>query len=91
MECLRNEVSEAANYVGKNVEVSGSQWADILKDVVDKLTGKNMEVTYNSQNFEIDIPKATGPEGKELGGAKWRLDGKFTLTTKLSNKSPDIE
>ena len=91
MECLRNEVSEAANYVGKNVEVSESQWADILKDVVDKLTGKNMEATYNSQNFEIDIPKATGPEGKELGGAKWRLDGKFTLSTKLSNKSPDIE
>ena len=91
MECLRNEVSEAANYVGKNVEVSESQWADILKDVVDKLTGKNMVVTYNSQNFEIDIPKATGPEGKELGGAKWRLDGKFTLSTKLSNKSPDIE
>jgi len=91
MECLRNEVSEAANYVGKNVEVSESQWADILKDVVDKLTGKNMEVTYNFQNFEIDIPKATGPEGKELGSAKWRLDGKFTLTTQLSNKSPNNE
>ena len=91
MECLRNEVSEAANYVGKKVKESGSQWDGMLNEVVDKLTGKNMEVTYNSQNFEIDIPKATGPEGKELGGAKWRLDGKFTLTTKLSNKSPDIE
>jgi hypothetical protein len=50
-----------------------------------------MEVTYNFQNFEIDIPKATGPEGKVLGSAKWRLDGKFTLTTQLSNKSPNIE
>ena len=58
---------------------------------MDKLAGKNMEVTYNSQNFEINIPIATRPEGKELGSAKWRLDGKFTLTTKLSNKSPDIE
>ena len=84
MENLRNEASEAANYVGKKVEESGSQWADILKQVVDKLTGKNMEVTYNFQ-------KATGPEGKELGSAKWRLDGKFTLTTQLSNKSPNIE
>ena len=51
MENLRNEASEAANYVGKKVEESGSQWADILKEVVDKLTGKNMEVTYNFQNF----------------------------------------
>jgi len=91
MENLRNEASEATNNVGKKVEESGSQWADLLKEVVDKLTGKNMQVTFNSQNFEINMPKATGPEGKELGGAKWRLDGKFTLTTQLSNKSPDIE
>ena len=91
MESLRNEASEAANYVGKKVEESGSQWAEILNEVVDKLIGKNMEVIYNFQNFEIDIPKATGPEGKELGGAKWRLDGKITLTTQLSNKSPNIE
>ncbi len=85
--------SEAANYVEKKVEESGSQWADVLREVVDKLTGKNMEVTYNFQNFEIDIPKAkaTGPQGKELGSAKWRLDGKFTLTTQLSNKSPNTE
>jgi hypothetical protein len=80
-----------ASCVGKKVEESGSQWADVLKEVVDKLTGKNMEVTNNFQNFEIDIPKATGPEGKELGSAKWRLDGKFTLSTQLSNKSHDIE
>jgi hypothetical protein len=91
MESLRNESSEAAKYVGKKVEESVSQWADILKEVVAKLTGKNMEVTHNFQNFEIDIPKATGPEGKELGSAKWRMDGKFILTTQLSNKSPDIE
>ena len=66
MESLRNEASEASYHVGKKVEESGSQRADILKEVGDKLTGKNMEVTYNFQNFEIDIPKATGPEGKEL-------------------------
>ena len=91
MESLRNEASEAAYYVGKKVEESGSQWAGMLNEVVDKLTEKNMEVTHNSENFEINIPKATRPEGKELGGAKWRLDGKFRLTTQLSNKSPDIE
>jgi hypothetical protein len=91
MENLRNEASEAANYVEKKVEESGSQWADVLRDVVDKLTGKNMEVTYNFQNFEIEIPKATGPGGKELGSAKWRLDGKFTLSTQLSNKSANID
>jgi hypothetical protein len=91
MESLRNEASEEAYYVGKKIEESVFQWAGMLKEVVDKLTEKNMEVTHNFQNFEINIPKATSPEGKELGSAKWRMDGKFTLTTQLSNKSPDIE
>ena len=91
MENLTKETSETASEIGQKIEQSGYHWADILKEVVDKLTGKNMEVTYNFQNFEIDIPKATGPEGKELGSAKWRLDGKFTLTTQLSNKPPNIE
>ena len=91
MEKLRNGASQAANSAERKVDENGSQWADVLREVVDKLTGKNMEVTYHFQNFEIDIPKATGPQGKELGSAKWRLDGKFTLTTQLSNKSSNIE
>lgn len=86
MENLRNEPSPAADSVERKAGDSGSQWANVVREVVDKLTGKNMEVTYHFQNFEIDIPKATGPQGKELGSAKWRLDGKFTLTTQLSNK-----
>jgi hypothetical protein len=69
------------------VEQSASQWSDILKEVVDKLTGKNMEVTYDFQNFEIDVPKATGPGGKELGSAKWKVNGKFILSTQLRDNS----
>jgi hypothetical protein len=91
MENLTKDTSETVKEIGQKIEQSTSQWPSIVKEVVDKLTGKNMEVTYNFQNFEIDMPKATGPQGKELGSAKWRLDGKFTLTTQLSNKSPDIE
>jgi hypothetical protein len=91
MENLTKDTSETVKEIGQKIEQSASQWPSIVKEVVDKLTGKNMEVTYNFQNFEIDMPKATGPQGKELGSAKWRLDGKFTLTTQLSNKSPDIE
>lgn len=91
MEGLTKEATETAKEIGQKVEQGASQGSDIIREVVDKLTGKNMEVTYSFQNFEIDIPKATGPEGKELGSAKWRLDGKFTLTTQLSNKSANIE
>jgi hypothetical protein len=31
--------------------------------------------------LEIDIPSARGPGGKELGGAKWVIDGKINIST----------
>ena len=46
-----------------------------------------MQVVYDFQDFEIDVPKATGPEGKELGSAKWKINGKFTLSTELRDES----
>jgi hypothetical protein len=54
---------------------------------VDKLTGKNMEVTYDFQNLEVDVPRVEGPEGKELGSAKWKINGKFILSTQLLQTS----
>jgi len=59
----------------------------IIKQVVDKLTGKNMEVTYDFQNLEVDVPRVEGPEGKELGSAKWKINGKFILSTQLLQTS----
>jgi hypothetical protein len=58
---------------------------------VDKLTGKNMDVTYNFENFEIDVPKATGPDGRELGSAKWKINGKFVFSTQLLDKPSSTE
>ena len=68
-------------------EQNVSNWSDVVKDIVDKLTGKDMEVTYDFDDLEIDIPKATGPEGKELGSAKWKINGKFIISTQLHDTS----
>ena len=70
-----------------NADRNISNWSDVVKDIVDKLTGKDMEVTYDFDNLQIDMPKATGPEGKELGSAKWKINGKFTISTQLHEKS----
>jgi hypothetical protein len=75
----------------KNSETSISNWSDVVKDVVDKLTGKDMEVTYDFENLEVDIPKATGPEGRELGSAKWKINGKFIISTQLTDKTKTME
>jgi len=91
MENITKTAADTASAVGEKVTEkvaeNASQWTDIMKEVVDKLTGKNMQVVYDFQDFEIDVPKATGPEGKELGSAKWKINGKFTLSTELRDES----
>ena len=86
MESLKRETSKVTNQ-DKDEEQNGSNWSEVLKDIVDKLTGKDMEVTYDFDDLEIDIPKATGPEGKELGSAKWKINGKFIISTQLHDTS----
>ena len=86
MENTTKETSEITKQIGEKIEQNASHWSDILKEVVDKLTGKNMDVTYNFENFEIDVPKATGPDGRDLGSAKWKINGKFVFSTQLLDK-----
>ena len=83
MENLKQESS--------NKDPNISNWSDFVKDIVNKLTGKDMEVTYHFDNLQIDMPKATGPEGKELGSAKWKINGKFTISTQLREKSRTVD
>jgi hypothetical protein len=87
MENFKEKASETADEIGGNVEEKASAWSEIAKDLVDKLTGKNMAVTYTFDNLEIDIPKAAGPGGKEIGSAKWRINGKFVISTQVQDKS----
>ena len=90
MESLKEESSKGTNE-DSNADGSISNWSNVVKDIVDKLTGKDMEVTYDFENLQIDMPKATGPEGKELGSAKWKINGKFTISTQLHEKSKTME
>lgn len=89
MESVKQEASKVDS--DKNDDHSISNWSDVLKDIVDKLTGKDMEVTYDFENLEIDIPKATGPEGKELGSAKWKINGKFIISTQLHDTTKTMK
>jgi hypothetical protein len=91
MENTTKETSEITKQIGEKIEQNASHWSDILKEVVDKLTGKNMNVTYNFENFEIDVPKATGPDGRELGSARWKINGKFIFSTQLLDKPSSTE
>jgi hypothetical protein len=45
---------------------SGSQWSQMIGQVLESVTGKNMSTTISFQNLEVDIPKAQGPDGRDL-------------------------
>ena len=83
MENLKQDTSNVVEEASKKVQEGASQLPEIIKQVVDKLTGKNMEVTYDFQNLEVDVPRVEGPEGQEIGSVKWKINGKFVLSTQL--------
>jgi hypothetical protein len=67
----------------QQVQQSMSLWSQMTGQVLESLTDKNMTATMELQNIEIDIPKARGPDGRDLGSAKWIINGKIVWTTEL--------
>ena len=57
-----------------------SQWAEIIGQLFDRLTGKGASVTYTFDNLVVEMPKAHGPNGQELGSAKWTVNGRVVIT-----------
>jgi hypothetical protein len=83
MEQLEKKASNKMEELGKGGKQNASDWTELVSQLMEKLTGKDMAITYEFENLEIDVPKATGPGGKELGSAKWKIDGKFVISSQL--------
>ena len=73
-------MSKSNNNIEKTEQSSSSHWAELMAELFDRLTGKGASVSYSFENFVIDIPKAVGPRGQELGSAKWTVNGKIQIT-----------
>lgn len=52
------------------------------------VSGTNMMTTITFDNLEIDVPRAQGPDGRDLGGATWKINGKLVWTTE-AHKAQD--
>ena len=63
-----------------------SQWTELLTQLLDKITGKDVAITYRFDNLEINVPKATGPKGQELGSARLNINAKVVIHSQLENK-----
>lgn len=67
-----------------------NQWADLMGQLFDRLTGKEAVISYGFRNLEVDIPKAAGQQGQSLGSAKWVLNGELIIKAQANN-SNEIE
>ena len=79
----RDENKQSQEQHQQGTQQLASQWSQMVGQVLESVTGKNMSTTINFQNLEIDIPRAQGPSGRDLGSAKWTVNGKVVWTTEL--------
>ena len=71
------------NTQGQGQQQQASQWFHMIGQVLESVSGKNMSTTIEFRSLEVDIPRAQGPDGRDLGSAKWTLNGKVVWTTEL--------
>jgi hypothetical protein len=75
--------SNVENTQGQGQQQQASQWSQMIGQVLESVSEKNMSTTIEFCSLEVDIPRAQGPDGRNLGNAKWTLNGKVVWTTEL--------
>jgi hypothetical protein len=71
------------------MQQGSSQWAEVIGQLFDRLTGKGASVTYNFDNLIIDLPRAQGPGGRDMGSAKWTINGRIVITAEAHKTSEE--
>ncbi|MBA3978445.1 MAG: hypothetical protein H0X50_09700 [Nitrosopumilus sp.] len=74
---------------GNSSDQKGSNMSEIVTKLIEKLVSKDVAVTYTFDHLQIDVPQARGPGGKELGGAKWIIDGKLVIASTSTSSHKD--
>jgi hypothetical protein len=84
---MSSKYSLSQNETGGNIQQASTQWAEIIGQLFDRLTGKGASVTYTFDNLIIDMPKAQGPGGRDVGSAKWTVNGRIVITAEAHQTS----
>ena len=54
-------------------------WPELAIGLYDKLTGRNAEITYEFEDFHVQVPSGTG---KNVVHAPWRVQGTLRIHTR---------
>lgn len=56
-------------------------WPELAIGLYDKLTGRNAEITYEFENFEIFVPNKVSVNGDAISHAHWKMNGILKIRT----------
>ena len=54
-------------------------WPELAIGLYDRLTGRQAEITYDFDNFEVMIPSSAGADATH---AKWKMNGIIKIRTR---------
>ncbi|MFW5681513.1 MAG: hypothetical protein ACOC1G_00765 [Phycisphaeraceae bacterium] len=54
-------------------------WPELAIGLYDKLTGRNAEITYAFDDFELFVPSSASDNASH---AKWKMNGTIRITTR---------
>jgi hypothetical protein len=54
-------------------------WPELAIGLYDKLTGRNAEISYEFENFELQVPSGATENAKH---ATWKMNGILKIRTK---------
>lgn len=58
-------------------------WPDVFSGLYERLTGNNAEISYDFDDFELDIPSSTSPNSPT---AHWKVNGTLRITTRNTSE-----
>jgi hypothetical protein len=69
-----------------STDTATQTWPELAIGLYDKLTGRNAEITYSFDNFEIMIPSSTSEDATY---GKWKMNGVVRISTCNRDASQD--
>lgn len=59
-------------------------WPELAAGLYDKLTGRDAQISYQFEEFELHVPSSTAADAEH---AKWKMNGTLRITTRNGQHS----
>ncbi|WP_148686984.1 hypothetical protein [Candidatus Nitrosocosmicus hydrocola] len=78
-------MSEINKNLGKITSKITEHGAPVIEQLLDKLTGKGALVKYSFEDLNVEMPSATDPNGRIIGGGKMTIHGTITISARVQD------